>query len=129
MKPKTIAIKTARWASPTSANNNGRFPNEAAAIKQLNKRKDFAKAIDIGRILWRIKPLFATNPEWLGWLKGNLPFAQSIANRYMRCFEQRDKLLATLPANAPVIAAYRLAGIATGHESKPQPNQAVENKQ
>jgi hypothetical protein len=95
--------------------NNGRFAEQAATIKKLNQRKGFNKTIEIGRVLWQIKPLFANQAQYLDWLKSNLPFGQSIANRYMRCFEQRDKLLTTLDAKASVADAFRVAGIATGH--------------
>jgi hypothetical protein len=104
--------------------NNGRFADRAAQIRTLNKQSGYRKAIDIGRILWRIKPQFANQVEWLSWLKANLPFGQSIANRYMRCFEHRDKL-AELPDNAPVIHAYRLVGVATGHHYKKPKHQAA----
>jgi hypothetical protein len=49
------------------------------------------KAIRIGELLTGQKDTLK-HGEWLSWIKANLPFSYKTAERYMSCYNKREKL-------------------------------------
>jgi len=75
-----------------------RLFSRVAEITSLHKqiiaslRRSMQDAIRIGELLTEIKAELK-HGEWLPWIKQSLPFSQQTANRYMRIYENREKLL------------------------------------
>jgi hypothetical protein len=68
---------------------------EVPKIRQLYEGGVGVKeAIEIGGLLVKVKSNLAPR-QWWAWLKVNVPFHQTTASHYMRCFERRDELKAS----------------------------------
>lgn len=81
-------------------NNDKLLKYSSGEIVRLHKeilklaKGSLEKAITVGRLLTRIKDKL-DHGEWLPWLKANISvFSESTAKRYIRCYENRDAILA-----------------------------------
>jgi Protein of unknown function (DUF3102) len=95
-RPSTALIRKTDSSRLSNAQVKS-FPAEAAKINKLHdaviRHANMAlnKAIEIGGLLTTVKNKLE-HGEWLPWLKANVPFHQTVASHYMRCFDQRGKL-------------------------------------
>lgn len=84
-------------ATPYKKQNISESAESIRLIEQLHKeileaaRTSLPKAIKIGRILSTIKAKLE-HGQWLPWIEKHLPFAGRTATRYIKCFEERDRL-------------------------------------
>jgi hypothetical protein len=144
-KKKRAPLATVRAHATTDTQPSSHEPNQsqvklfqdaAKEIRELhqsvmNRGRAMVKvgqtmlkeAIRLGEILSKVKGKLE-HGQWLPWLNANVSFHQTQANRYMRCFEKRDKLSATLNL------AEALALIAgTGERPKSQGSEQPETNQ
>jgi hypothetical protein len=99
--------------------------NRASEINRLHKefgeglRLTLEKAVHIGELLVAAKAECG-HGNWLSWIKTNLSFSEETANRYMRCFYNREQL------NSPS-AGYLTIEDAARMSSQPSEEEAAIN--
>jgi hypothetical protein len=108
----------------------GQAQNLSASISEIKKlhseimeaaRTSLTKAIRIGELLTPIKKAIG-HGKWLPWLKKHLPFSESTACNYIRCYDRRDELKSASVADLTPGAAYKLlAGPPRPARSLPPP--------
>ena len=82
-------------------------------------RTSLPKAVEIGELLKGIKAGLKRG-EWLPWCQKNLPFSERTAQNYIRCFDEKDRLLSATVADLPLSVSGALA-LLSEPKTKPAP--------